>query len=61
MLIERDKSNDAELSKCNQERDDHNKIKVADIIRVSPRGIPLYLSFASAAARAAHIRLHAAS
>ena len=36
MLIERNKSIDVELSKCNRERDDHNKIKVADINRVSP-------------------------
>ena len=61
MLIERNKSNDVELPKCNQDRDEHNKINVADINRVSPCGLPLYFLFASAAARAAHIGLHAAS
>ena len=50
MLIERNKSIDVELSKCNQERDEHNKTKVADINRVSPGGLPLYFLFASAAA-----------
>ena len=60
MLIERNKSNDVELTKCNQERDDHNKLKVADINRISPWTSP-YLLFASAAARAAYIGLHVAS
>ena len=60
MLIERNKSNDVEVSKSNQERDDYNKTKVADINRVSPWTSP-YLLFASAAARAAYIGLHVAS
>jgi len=47
VLIERNKSIDVELSKCNRERDDHNKIKVADINRVSPCGLPLYFLFAA--------------
>ena len=53
VLIERNKSIDVE-------RDDHNKLKVADINRVSPWTSP-YLLFASAAARAAYIGLHVAS
>ena len=47
MLIERNKSIDVELSKCNRERDDHNKIKVADSNNVSPCGLP-FISYSQA-------------